>query len=227
MAPLRMIIFDVDGTLIDSQAHIMAAMGQAFTALGLSVPARDVVLAQVGISLPQMMPRLAPEQSSETHHALVEAYKDSFADLRLADGAALSPFFPGMRQVLDDLLAAPEPLVGIATGKSRRGLDHLLDLHGLAGAFATEQVADHHPSKPHPSMLLTALAETGVDAADAVMVGDTSYDIEMGRAAGVATIGVSWGYHPVAELEQAGADQIVTDIAALPAALTNVWGQTA
>ena len=114
-------------------------------------------------------------------------------------------------------------VLGVATGKSRRGLDHILAAHALQGAFATCQVADDHPSKPHPSMVLAALAETGVDPSMAVMIGDTSFDMEMGRSAGVATLGVSWGYHPVADLLGAGATRVIDGFAALVPALDQMW----
>lgn len=217
--PLQLVVFDVDGTLVDSQAHIMSAMGHAYESLGLTTPSRAAVLSIVGLSLPVAMERLSPDLDDSERSALVEAYKNSFSTLRVAGGAGLSPFYPGMRAVVDYLLGRDEVLVGLATGKSRRGLDHVLRAHGLTGAFVTEQVADNHPSKPNPSMLLTALAETGAEAADAVMIGDTTFDIEMGRAAGFATIGVGWGYHPTEALAHSGADLVIEEIAALPMAI--------
>ncbi|PRY22980.1 phosphoglycolate phosphatase [Aliiruegeria haliotis] len=222
--PLRLIVFDVDGTLVDSQAHILASMAHAYACLEVEPPTREDILGIVGLSLPVAMARLSPELTAEQHGKLVEGYKNSFADIRKS-GAPLemSPLYPGARDVLDHLLGQDEPLVGIATGKSRRGLTHLLDAHGLTGVFATEQVADNHPSKPHPSMLLTALEETGVEAANAVMIGDTTFDIEMGRAAGMATIGVSWGYHPTEALAAAGAERVVDRYEDLPGAIERVW----
>jgi phosphoglycolate phosphatase len=107
----------------------------------------------------------------------------------------------------------------VATGKSQRGLDALIEGHDL-GMFVTRQVADHHPSKPHPSMILTAMSETGIPPADTVMIGDTTFDMDMGRAAGVTTIGVDWGYHPAAHL---GADHMLAEFAALPDLLRRIW----
>jgi phosphoglycolate phosphatase len=97
----------------------------------------------------------------------------------------------------------------VATGKSDRGLERCLDHHGIKGLFVTLQTADRHPSKPHPSMVWQALADAGAEAADAVVIGDTVYDIHMGKAAGCRTIGVAWGYHPLDELSAAGADHLV------------------
>lgn len=125
---------------------------------------------------------------------------------------------------LEALRANEEILIGIATGKSRRGLVHTLHAHGLTGFFDTLQTADEHPSKPHPSMLAACLSETGAEAADSVIVGDSIYDIEMGRAAGFSTIGVSWGYHAPDMLVAAGADAILTSFEGLPEALQQIWG---
>lgn len=221
MTDLRLVVFDVDGTLVDSQAHIVAAMDAAFAATGLTPPDRAVILSIVGLSLPVAMARLAPDHADRTD-ALVAAYKDAFASLRHADGAALSPLFPGARATLDALAAEDNTLLAIATGKSRRGLRHILDLHDLHGHFQSVQVADDHPSKPHPSMLEACLAETGVAAHRAVIVGDTTFDMDMARAAGIAALGVSWGYHPPETPTATGAAEILHSFDALPAALGRV-----
>ncbi len=222
---LKLVVFDVDGTLVDSQADICAAMAAAFASVDLPEPARDAVLGIVGLSLPEAMAVLAPDHPGATRAAMVAAYKDSYAARRRTVGAAEgSPLFPGVRETLDRIHAVPHWLSGIATGKSRRGLDALLDGHGLRGRFVTEQVSDHHPSKPHPAMLQAALSETGVAAQHAVMIGDTEFDMAMARAAGLVAIGVTWGYHPAARL--ADAHHLIDDIAALPALLRDIWGET-
>ena len=219
MTELRLVIFDVDGTLIDSQAHILAAMGAAFAAHDRPAPPRADTLSIVGLSLPVAMARLAPDLPDH-HDSLVAAYKDAFARLRLSpDGAALSPLFPGARAALDHLAGQDHTLLAIATGKSRRGLDHILDLHDLRGLFQSVQVADDHPSKPHPSMIHACLRDTGVDPRRAAILGDTTFDIDMGRAAGIRSIGVTWGYHPATALTRAGADALIDDFAALPETL--------
>jgi phosphoglycolate phosphatase len=222
MSDLRLVVFDVDGTLVDSQAHILAAMDRAFAEIDHPPPQRASVLGIVGLSLPVAMARLAPGSPDRTE-TLVAAYKAAFAELRQdGDGAALSPLYPGARAVLDDLAAEPWTLLGIATGKSRRGLDHLMALHGFGPMFHTVQVADDHPSKPHPAMLEACLRETGVEEGRAVIVGDTTFDMEMGRAAGFGTIAVTWGYHDEAALGAAGADAVISEFSALPAALDMV-----
>ncbi|KIC24900.1 MULTISPECIES: HAD family hydrolase [unclassified Leisingera] len=218
-ADLRLILFDVDGTLVDSQGAITGAMAEAFQGVGLDVPPRERILSIVGLSLPLAMAELAPEQDAATQEALVEGYKSSYMLAREAAGAAHSPLYPGTREMLAELNEVPEYLLGVATGKSQRGVDALIAAHGL-NCFVTRQVADHHPSKPHPSMVLTAMAETGVEQASTVMIGDTRFDIEMGRAAGVTTIAVPWGYHPA---ETLGADYLIRDFAELRPLLAEIW----
>lgn len=218
---LRLVLFDVDGTLVDSQGSIVTAMTASFQAQGLPVPERAAILSIVGLSLDHAMLRLAPELAAATRARLVQGYKDAYHAHRLKLGAAHSPLYPGALEVLQQLQGEPEVLLGVATGKSRRGLDALLEAHGLASYFVTRQVADDHPSKPHPSMIDTARAETGVAAADTVMIGDTSYDMDMARAAGVAGLGVGWGYHDAEALRSARA--VVDSFDALPPAIERIW----
>ncbi|WP_068296218.1 HAD-IA family hydrolase [Pararhodobacter sp. CCB-MM2] len=223
MTSLRLVIFDVDGTLVDSQADIIASMRAAFAGQGLEAPTDEATRGIVGLSLPVAMAVLAPEQTTAVQDALVAGYKTSYQALRLAHGAEGSPLFPGARASLDRLTDDPFLQLAIATGKSRRGLDGLIDAHGLQGIFSSQQVADDHPSKPHPSMVEACLRETGVDKAQAVIVGDTEYDMEMGKAAGIHTIGVTWGYHPRERL--AKADVLIDGYDQLDAALAKIWGQ--
>lgn len=217
---LRLILFDVDGTLVDSQASILGAMTAAFAATGQPAPDRAAVLAIVGLSLDHAMARLAPTSTATVQADLVAAYKDAFFAQRLA-GSAPPVLYPGVRETVERLAAQPGTLLGVATGKSRRGLDALLETLGMERTFITRQVADDHPSKPHPSMILTALAGTGVERADTVMVGDTSYDMDMAQAAGVAGIGVSWGYHAPAAL--GAAQRVIDRFDELPGAMDALW----
>ena len=212
-----LVIFDVDGTLIDSQDHIVAAMQGAFAGVGLPLPPRAALLSIVGLSLPQAMAQLVPDQPQDVRDALVAGYKHSFMGLSVTD---LAPLYPGARAALDQLAADPRIVLAIATGKSRRGLDRMVAAHGLAGYFATMQVADDHPSKPHPSMIHACLRDTGIPAARAVMVGDTTFDMDMARAAGVAGLGVSWGYHAADRL----GPRVIDRFADLHAALGAIWG---
>jgi len=215
---MRLVIFDVDGTLVDSQADIVASMATAFAEVALPLPARSDILGIVGLSLDVAMARLAPGADIAR---MVRTYKDAYAHLRVTKGAASSPLYPGARAALDHFAGRDGVLLGVATGKSRRGLDGLIAAHGLEGMFATCQVADFHPSKPDPSMIHAALRDTGIDAGDAVMIGDTSFDMQMAARAKVAGIGVTWGYHPRARLGDA--DVVIDAFPALPGAVDAVW----
>jgi len=220
--PLRLVVFDVDGTLVDSQADILAAMAHAFDRAGHPVPPRDTVLGIVGLSLDVAVARLAPALDTGRHGQMVDWYKDAYMELRAQSGAAQSsPLYPGALETIEALHAIPDVLLGVATGKSRRGLDKLLDAHDLRRYFVTQQVSDHHPSKPHPSMLQAALSETGVAPDCAAMIGDTSFDMEMAHAAGITGIGVSWGYHPREHLHHAA--RVIDDFSQLPACLDLLW----
>jgi phosphoglycolate phosphatase len=172
------------------------------------------------------MAALAPDLAPEQVLALAEHYRAGFVAQRASGGAeAHAPLYPGAREALDRLDRDPATLMGVATGKARPGLDHTYAAHGIGGYFATSQTSDGHPSKPHPSMLLRALQETGCDARNAVMIGDTEFDIVMGRAAGFATVAVAWGYHPRARLEAAGADVVIDRFDGLDAVLSGLWSR--
>jgi phosphoglycolate phosphatase len=215
---VNLVIFDVDGTLIDSQHMIVSAMDRAFAAHGLTAPPREEVLSIVGLSLETAMRALCRPDQQDFAGPLTEAYKAAFFDLRQSADHH-EPLFPGARDVLDRLAAREDVILGIATGKSRRGVQAIMDLHDLHGRFATIQTADDHPSKPHPSMVSTALTETGVLPQRAIMVGDTTYDMEMARGAGARAVGVSWGYHPSAALTAAGAETVLDSFEDFDAAL--------
>ncbi|MFC3614590.1 HAD-IA family hydrolase [Lutimaribacter marinistellae] len=222
--PLRLVLFDVDGTLVDSQAGILGAMEAAFEAVDMAPPDRETVLGIVGLSLPLAIQRLGPDLSAVMHQRMEAAYREAYFTQRAELGAGHSPLYPGALEILDRLHGTPEILMGVATGKSQRGLDALIEAHGLERYFVTRQCADHHPSKPHPSMIATALSETGVAPEGAIMVGDTSFDMDMAAAAGIAGIGVSWGYHRPAALS--GARRVIDGFEALPGALDEIWKES-
>lgn len=219
---MKLVIFDCDGTIVDSQAGIVLSMEHAFKCLHMTPPTRAATLSVVGLSLPEAFSVLAPEAEYETRRELAEKYKNAFRELD-HDPSESERLFPDCKQIIADLAARDDLMLGIATGKSRRGVDRLIANEGWEGVFATIQTADDHPSKPHPSMIHRAMMETGIDALNTIMVGDTTYDIEMARAAMVGAIGVTWGYHLREELEEAGAHIIIDDYCALPATLDQVF----
>ena len=199
----KLAIFDCDGTLVDSGATIRAALEQAFEAHGLECPPLDVTRKVIGLSLMESMATLVPEGD---HTALTQSYKEAFFAMRGA-GRVEEPLFDGIAELLETL-EADGWLLGVATGKSDRGLRHCLESHGLGGRFVTLQTADRHPSKPHPAMALAAMAEAGAEPHRTIFVGDTGWDMGCARNAGVAAIGAGWGYHEVEELSAAGAHAV-------------------
>ncbi|MBB3033479.1 HAD-IA family hydrolase [Alteriqipengyuania lutimaris] len=213
---MRCAVFDCDGTLVDGQAAVCDSMVAAFAQAGLPAPDRNAVRRIVGLSLPQAVVQLAPDAAQEQATAVVESYKASFRATR-ERGALQEPLYAGIRETLRALRGADWSLA-VATGKSDRGLRATIATHGLEDLFDSLQGADRHPSKPHPAMLEAALVECVATPADAVMIGDTSFDIEMAKAAGVRAIGVAWGYHEPEELLHAGADIV----AQTPAHLTEI-----
>ncbi len=213
---MQLVILDVDGTLVDSQHHIVEAQTRAFAAHGLAPPSRRMALGVVGLSLHEAFVALAGRDAPI--EGLANAYKDAWHDIRRQPGYA-DVLYPGARETLTLLHARVDIKLGIATGKSRRGVAALIESQGWRDMFATIQTADDHPSKPHPAMLRAAVAAVGVDAAAAAMVGDTSYDMEMAVAAGVRPLGVAWGYHDTPMLLAVGAERVVEDFDELLRAL--------
>lgn len=206
---IRLAIFDCDGTLVDSQHNIVAAMDGAFTLAGLAPPTRAETLSIVGLSLVEAVAALLPQESGALHIHVAEHYKSHFQGMR-ARGELGEPLFDGIGDILDRL-EADGWLLGVATGNSDRGLKHCLEVHGLLGRFVTLQTADRHPSKPHPSMIEQAMRDVGAEAANTIMIGDTSFDMHMAGAAGVKGLGVGWGYHAPDILVAAGAASVAMD----------------
>jgi phosphoglycolate phosphatase len=214
---LRLAVFDLDGTLVDSQHVIVGCMTEAFTGEGLPAPAVDAIRRVIGLPLEECVARLAPEETALRCARLVEAYKAAFFACRQRPDHD-EPLFLGALEALA-ALEAEGWLLGIATGKAMRGLRAVLERHDLARRFVTLQTADMNPGKPNPAMLEKAMAEAGVARADTVMIGDTTFDMLMARSAGVLAIGVEWGNHPPHELREAGAHALVGSYAELPDAV--------
>lgn len=207
---MKLAVFDCDGTLIDSQVNIIRAMESSFQRHALPAPDSHAVRRIVGLSLVEAMQALLPQADHDLHVSLADDYKTAFQRLRADKALDAEPLYPGIRGLLGTL-AAQGWLLAVATGKSDRGLKLALEHHEIHHLFISLQTADRHPSKPHPSMLRAALADAGAQAQQAVMIGDTSFDIAMGTAAGVPSIGVDWGYHDAHELLDAGAAHVADD----------------
>jgi len=218
----RLALFDCDGTLVDSQANICLAMEHSFDRAGLVPPTRAATRRIVGLSLVEAMRVLLPEADAALHLALAEDYKAAFHRLR-GNGLVDEPLFEGIAEAIETLDQAGW-MLGVATGKSDRGLRLCLAHHGLAHRFITLQTADRHPSKPHPSMAELAMVEAGAAPETTVMIGDTSFDMAMAVAAGSHALGVAWGYHPPEELTLAGAHRVAATPASLPGYLEEMLG---
>ena len=204
---LRLAVFDLDGTIVDSKANIVRAVHEAAAAMNVEPPPPHEIPRVIGLSLTEALGQLFPTLERPRLLELDQAYRDCFVRFRTEPDYD-EPLFAGTHAVLD-ALDADGVLLGIATGKAMRGVRHVLERHGLSKRFVTVQTPEHAPGKPHPEMLYRAMAETGAAPAQTVMIGDTSFDMLMARAAGVAALGVSWGNHSVGELHAAGAHRLV------------------
>ena len=199
----RLAIFDCDGTLVDSGAAIFNALTDTLTEHSIPVPPPSACRRVIGLSLVEAMAALVPDAAPDDHLRLADDYKRHFSRARV-EGRVEEPLFDGVLELLD-ALEADGWLLAVATGKSDRGLRYCLEGHGIHARFVSLQTADRHPSKPHPGMALQAIAEAGAAPETTFVVGDTSFDMAMARAAGAAAIGAGWGYHAPEELLGAGA----------------------
>jgi phosphoglycolate phosphatase len=217
-----LVMLDCDGTLVDSQAGIIDAMRAAFLSLSLTPPADLAIRRIVGLPVETGVALLAPSADETTVETLSGRFRDAYAGLRRADQLE-EPLYPHMLEALDRLEAGGATL-GIATGKSRRGLLATLDRHQIRARFAVLQTADDAAGKPAPDMLLNAMGALGFRRERTMMVGDTSFDMQMAKTARVVPIGVSWGYHEREDLIAAGAVQVLDEVIALPDIALQIFG---
>ena len=220
----RLVVFDCDGTLVDSQHLIVTAMTRAFDAHGVALPDRQAILSIVGLSLPEAVAQLVPDAEMGDVHLLSDAYKAAFKDLR-QEPDHHEPLYPGARETVEALAGEPSVLLGVATGKSLRGLEFVLGHHGLREHFFTLHTADDGPSKPHPHMLEGAMRTAGVPPGATVMIGDTTFDMQMAKSAGARSIAVAWGYHGEAALRGVDPDHFVTGFEDVLPAIESVFGK--
>ncbi len=217
-AGLKLAVFDIDGTIVDSREVIRRAMNTAFRRAGLGGIDYDRARTIVGLELTEGLKRLAPpDYSHERLSRLAGLYKQAFVEQRAEPGFK-EPLYDGARETIERL-ADDGWLLGVATGKARRGLDIVFTHHGLHSYFQTFQTVDGGPGKPHPRMVLDAMGETGAPPEETVMIGDTSFDMTMAREAKAAALGVTWGFHTPDEIQSGGAHSLHDDYACLNRAL--------
>lgn len=192
---IRLLIFDWDGTLSDSLQRIVDCLRQAAEDMGMPPPSPDEAKNIVGLGLYDAVECLFPGIDRQVADQLAQRYSHHYAER----DSVPCDFFPGVKDTLDQLLAE-DYILAVATGKSRRGLTRVLRTLQMESYFHGSRCADETRSKPHPLMLEQLLAEFSVDAGSALMVGDTTYDMEMAQRAGISGIGVSYGAHDVKRL---------------------------
>lgn len=210
--PVKLVVFDFDGTLVDSRKLIIEAHRVVFNEFGLTRPSEDESLSLIGISLELVLSRLAGADAPIAD--MVAAYGRWLPLLRADEAYAEAPF-DGAADLLTALADRQGVVLGLATGHVSHAVVPALERFGWSSHFRTIQTADKAPSKPHPGMLLQALDEAGAEAREAVMIGDTAFDMEMAQAAGVRGVAVTWGYHGADRLRDAGAVRLVDDVGEL------------
>jgi phosphoglycolate phosphatase len=218
---MRLVIFDLDGTLIDSERLIVETVSAAFAAIGEAVPTEAAIRGISGITARYAMGILAPGADAARVDQIMESYRTHY---RARAGVAREPLFEGALAVLDRLEADPETILAVATGKGFKSATTLLENHGIIGRFSSIETPDHNRGKPDPQMIETAMAKVGADRARTVMIGDTVHDMRMAKAAGVKAIGVAWGYHDAEELMAEGADVVISRVDELDGAIGRLLG---
>lgn len=206
---MKLVLFDCDGTLVDSAGLIHEVMARTFERFGQAAPALAATKSIIGLTLDIAIARLQGKDHVDTEAVEMAAYyKAIFAEVR-GSGVSTERRFNGIAEVIAALVAREDVLIGAVTGKSRRGLDVILDSNGWRDHFFVSRTADDCPSKPHPAMVTECCDETGIAPQDTIVIGDAIYDMQMAKAAGARPIGVAWGYCSVADLWQTGAEAVV------------------
>lgn len=206
----RLFLFDCDGTILDSVGIIHDSMVRTFVEFGYEPPPEVGTRSIIGLTLDIAIAQLARKGVDEEIQAMTGRYKEHFHEIYNAPGFSQS-LFDGMQNLIEALAADENAVLGAVTGKSRRGMDMFFTSHGMRDCFGPIRTADDCPSKPHPAMVLECCRETGFEPADAIVIGDSVFDMQMAKSAGARAIGVAWGYNEVDQLLESGADEIAAD----------------
>lgn len=206
---MKLVLFDCDGTLVDSGKLIHEVMARTFVHHGHDRPPYEATKAIIGLTLDEAIARmLGRDEIDDRIRGMTAHYKEIYGPVRAEPGFQ-EPLYDGIADVIAALSAREEILIGAVTGKSRKGLNLIVETHDLRDLFFVSRTADDCPSKPHPAMVLECCAEAGIEPKDTIVVGDSIFDIQMAKAAGAKAIGVSWGYGAAEDLIAAGADAVV------------------
>jgi len=206
----QLIVFDWDGTLMDSEARIVDCMRASIEDLSLPSRSRQQMTEIIGLGLAEALAILYPKGTAAEHQALTERYRYHFVEANQTPTA----LFPGVKAMLAEL-SQQGHFLAVATGKGRRGLDRVLEETNTKQYFHATRCADESFSKPHPQMLEEIMDSLGVENKDCLMVGDTEYDLQMANNAGVRSLAVSYGVHDLARLLNCKPLDCVDDIPAL------------
>ncbi|WOC17176.1 HAD-IA family hydrolase [Pseudochrobactrum sp. MP213Fo] len=205
---MKLVLFDCDGTLVDSAGIIHRCMAQTFTAAGIKAPELHETQEIIGLSLNLAISQLSGIAMGSEVENLTQAYKDEFTAMR-QQADFDEPLYDGIAELIAELATQEDVLLGMVTGKSRRGVHYVMARHGFEKQFHVSRCADDCPSKPHPAMVLECCAEMGCDPSRTFVIGDTTYDMMMACSAGATAVGVAWGYHSSGRLSDAGAAAIL------------------
>ncbi|MDB5550185.1 MAG: gph2 [Rhizobium sp.] len=209
---MKLVLFDCDGTLVDSGKLIHEVMARTFENHGYERPHYDATKSTIGLTLDTAIARIMGVEEIDDHiRAMTQHYKDLYSPVRTEPGFE-EPLYVGVAEMIETLVARDDVVIGAVTGKSRKGLDLIRNGHGFETVFTVSRTADDCPSKPHPAMVLECCAEAGINPQDTIVIGDSVYDIMMAKSAGATAIGVSWGYGETAALQAAGADIVVHEV---------------